>query len=25
MFEAYWFNVSKYHNVISIPKDSRAI
>jgi hypothetical protein len=25
MFEAYWFNVSKYPNVITIPKDSWAI
>jgi hypothetical protein len=25
MFEAYWFNLSKYPNVITIPKDSRVI
>jgi hypothetical protein len=25
MFEAYWFNVNKYPNVITIPKDSKKI
>ena len=25
MFEAYWFNVGKYHNVITIPKDSKKV
>ncbi|MGB9830892.1 MAG: class I SAM-dependent methyltransferase [Fervidicoccus fontis] len=25
MFEAYWFNVSKYSNVITIPKDSKEV
>jgi SAM-dependent methyltransferase len=25
MFEAYWFNISKYPNVITIPKDSKKV
>jgi SAM-dependent methyltransferase len=25
MFEAYWFNVGKYPNVVTIPKDSKKI
>jgi SAM-dependent methyltransferase len=25
MFEAYWFNVSRYPNVITIPKDSKKV
>ncbi|MBS7649482.1 MAG: class I SAM-dependent methyltransferase [Candidatus Bathyarchaeia archaeon] len=25
MFYAYWFNVGRYHNVVTIPKDSKKV